>query len=246
MFKKHCKDDFFIEANANKLPFKDKEFDIVFSSDFFEHLPEEEIDIVYNEMKRVGKRVVAEIAYDIGGVLKDNQRQFHITNKTREWWLEKLPGITYTTPERLEIGSGQKPHKGFLTVDLTGADINIDFRALRFNNVGTIRAHHILEHFGRDEGVKILRLWHNWLREGGQLIVETPDFEEICKDFNKDKYWMARHAYGSQEADWAYHKDAWYEEKFSKVLPDIGFKILGFKRNRTRKILPNIIVVAQK
>lgn len=121
-----------------------------------------------------------------------------------------------------------------------------DFRTLTFTNVEEIRAHHLLEHFDRNEGEKVLTQWHSWLQKGGTLIVETPDFEGICANFKKDPYWMARHAYGSQQADWAYHKDAWYEEKFRTLLPKLGFEIQEVRHSVSRKILPNITVIAKK
>lgn len=150
---------------------------------------------------------------------------------------------------KLEIGSGRKPHKGYETIDIesyANPTYLGDFRQMNFSDVEVLRAHHILEHFNREEGISVLKLWVSWLRLGGLLIVETPDFEYICKNFEKDKYWMSRHAFGSQEASWAYHKDAWYEEKFVKVFPTLGLKIQSIERSVSRKILPNITVIAQK
>jgi hypothetical protein len=150
---------------------------------------------------------------------------------------------------KLELGSGKRPHKGYLTVDIepySHADFIGDFRNMSFNNLDEIRSHHLFEHFGRDESMKILNLWNSWLKVGGTLIIETPDFQEICRNFDKDHYWMTRHTYGSQESDWAYHKDGWWQEKFEQVLPLHGFKIISFQKNCSRKILPNILVVAQK
>lgn len=86
--------DYFIQADAKKLPFEDKTFDVVVSTDFFEHVSEEEIDEVYREMKRVGTYVVARIGYK-----PDNQRrhQFpidtHLTVKPKEWWKNRLKDI---------------------------------------------------------------------------------------------------------------------------------------------------------
>ena len=150
---------------------------------------------------------------------------------------------------KIEIGSGRKPHKGYETIDVeqyANPTHLGDFRTMRFENVEEIRAHHVLEHFGREEGEWVLKLWHAWLMAGGILIVETPDFEGICDNFRKDKYWMTRHAYGSQEADWAFHKDGWYEDKFKEVLPRLGYEIISIKKSVSRKILPNITVVAKK
>lgn len=151
--------------------------------------------------------------------------------------------------KRINIGCGQRKYKGYVTIDIepkNAPDICGDFRTMNFSNLDEIRAEHILEHFSRDEGIQVLRQWHGWLRESGTLIIETPDFEEICKNFQIDKYWMTRHTYGSQEADWAYHKDGWYEEKFRNLFPDIGFEIIAIGKSRSRKILPNIKVVAKK
>ena len=76
----------FILADATKkFPFEDDTFDLVTSSDFFEHLEEKDIDFVYSEMRRVGKNVSAVISpkKDIG----------HLTIHKKQWWLDKLPGI---------------------------------------------------------------------------------------------------------------------------------------------------------
>lgn len=153
------------------------------------------------------------------------------------------------TTDFLEIGCGRKPHKGFKTIDIeayANPDYLGDFRTMNFENVQVIRAHHVLEHFGREEGIRVLEQWRSWLRPGGQLIVETPDFEGICHDFLIDPYWMTRHAFGSQEANWAYHKDGWYEAKFKNILSTIGFRITDITKSKSRKILPNITVTAIK
>ena len=150
---------------------------------------------------------------------------------------------------KLDIGAGRKPHKGYKTIDIesyANPDYLGDFREMTFSDVEVIRAHHILEHFSREEGVAVLRLWVSWLKDGGTLIIETPDIEYICKNWNDDRYWMTRHLLGSQESEWAFHRDGWYEEKFREVFNKIGLKITSVKRSKSRKILPNITVVAEK
>ena len=82
---------YFVGGNAQKLPFSDNSFDLVFSSEFFEHLDESQIDTVYEEMKRVGSFVVARIAYE--AKLTPRQALKHLTNKPREWWDKKLPDV---------------------------------------------------------------------------------------------------------------------------------------------------------
>ena len=82
----------YLVADAKKIPFSDNYFDLVYSSDFFEHIPEEEIDKVASEMKRIGEKVVARIAFE-NKSLHDHQLEYHCTNKPREWWEKKLKGI---------------------------------------------------------------------------------------------------------------------------------------------------------
>ena len=164
-----------------------------------------------------------------------------------------------TSNKRIEIGSGNFPHAGYTHIDIekkAGVDIKGDFRTMDFSELEEIRSHHLLEHFGREEAIKILKLWHSWLKKDGVLLIEVPDFEEICRRFPEDKYWLARHAYGSQEAEWAFHKDGWYEDKFREILPQIGFEITLLKKKtskviikspqKERHILPNILVIAKK
>jgi len=78
---------FIAGVDAKDLPFKDKLFDVVVSNDFFEHIAEQDIDKVYNEMSRVGKHVIARISLKE----KDN----HLTVKPISWWKEKLPGCEF-------------------------------------------------------------------------------------------------------------------------------------------------------
>lgn len=150
---------------------------------------------------------------------------------------------------RINLGAGKKPLKGYLNVDtqnLPDIDIVDDFRKLKFVDLDEVRASHLLEHFSREEAVKVLELWHSWLKPNGILVIETPDFQSTCRDFLKDPYWMTRHSFGSQENEWSFHKDGWYEDKFREILPKIGFEITKLEFNKTRKILPNIKIVAKK
>ena len=121
-----------------------------------------------------------------------------------------------------------------------------DFRTMHFEDVDEILSEHLLEHFGRDEGIQVLKLWYDWLKPGGTLIVETPDVEGVAENFGRNKYWMTRHLYGSQETDWAFHRDGWYESKFRDIFGEMGFEIVSITKNVTRGILPNIRVTATK
>lgn len=84
-------DPHFQVADAKVQPFKDREFDLVVSTDVLEHISEDDIPLVLEEMKRVGKRVIAFVA----GYKPLNRRQllFHVTNKEMGWWVDNLPGV---------------------------------------------------------------------------------------------------------------------------------------------------------
>ena len=150
---------------------------------------------------------------------------------------------------KLDIGGGKNSLKGYTTIDIEpkhGTDYVGDFRTMNFENIEEIRSWFLLEHFSREEQIKVLQLWHSWLVEGGILDVSVPDFEYICKNFNVHEYWMTRHAFGSQEANWAFHLDGWYEKKFKGLFPCLGFEIQEVERFITRKHLPNIRVLSKK
>ncbi len=57
---------------------------------------------------------------------------------------------------------------------------------------------------------------------------------------------IVRYLYGSHEADWALHKDGWYEEKFRVVLEALGFEVEQVKHYTMLSVLSNVIVVAKK
>lgn len=155
---------------------------------------------------------------------------------------------------KLEVGCGRKPLKGFKTIDIEAyakPDYLGDFRSMSFCDVDEIQAHHVFEHFGRDEALKVLQLWKSWLKVGGKLVVEVPDFEAVCEAFintdnEKHRYWLCRHLYGSQEAEWAYHRDGYWEDKLIQMFDSNGLIVKVIRNNVTRGYLPNIIVEATK
>src|SRR3990167_950873 len=86
----------------------------------------------------------------------------------------------------INVGSGNNYLKGYLNIDIEEKykpDVVADFRTLTYKDVDKIEARHILEHFGRDEAIEVLKQWHSWLEKGGTLLLEVPDFEEICNRF---------------------------------------------------------------
>lgn len=117
------------------------------------------------------------------------------------------------------------------------ADKYADIRTLSYpdNSVDEIRSHHVFEHFNRVEALKLIARWRRWLKPGGLLVIETPDFEESVKAYlhantRKRKMELGRHIFGSHEAGWAYHYDFWDKAKFKFVLKKFGFKNIRARR----------------
>lgn len=146
---------------------------------------------------------------------------------------------------RLHLGCGEKYLPGYINIDYPAdqhtvmqvkADRYADLRTLSYpdNSVDEIRSHHVFEHFNRAEALKILARWRRWLKPGGVLFIETPDFEASAAKFlmagQKSQFELGRHIFGSQEAKWADHLDFWYAGKFRYVLSRFGFRKINIRR----------------
>lgn len=184
----------------------------------------------------------------------------------REWWWRRCGHDTdnavNTTLPKLHLGCGENYLSGYVNIDypstkhttqlLSVADVRADVRTLTYprESIGEIRSHHVFEHFGRGTALRLLLDWYDWLVVGGRLIIETPDFEKCVRSWRKTsdvalKMRLMRHVFGSHEAEWAVHKDGWYEKKFVHHMGAVGFG--DFWRERTTHHgLHNIAIYARK
>jgi ubiquinone/menaquinone biosynthesis C-methylase UbiE len=80
-----------IEADAAKLPFGNDSFDLVFSSDVLEHLPEEKAKQAIREMYRVTKKYF----YGSIGSEIDERKKYHLTIKPINWWKEEFENVGF-------------------------------------------------------------------------------------------------------------------------------------------------------
>lgn len=162
---------------------------------------------------------------------------------------------------KLHLGCGGKYLEGYINIDFppsektiarVRADIYKDIRELEHEDgsIEEIRSHHLFEHFNRVEALRLLLKWRRWLKIGGKLVVETPDFFWCSLIFSfaprKFKTRLGRHIFGSQEDRWANHLDFWYKKKFKKTLSKMGFEKFKFSHPVYRNLLPNIKVICQK
>jgi len=164
---------------------------------------------------------------------------------------------------KLHLGCGEIYLPGYVNIDLPvdqrdvkqgiTPDLYADVRYLKYpeESVAEIRLHHVFEHFDRPTALRLLIDWYLCLKDGGQLIIETPDFERCAQHMLERRFPLkqqmlaSRHIFGSQEVHWAYHRDAWYRSKFSFYLQSLGFTDLKFRYSKWKDTF-NITVIATK
>jgi predicted SAM-dependent methyltransferase len=152
---------------------------------------------------------------------------------------------------RLHLGCGERYLDGYVNIDYppsahtvqqtSPADELADITKLSYppESVAEVRLHHVFEHFDRPTAMRLLIDWHEWLADGGRLVIETPDFERSVRAFTRrigrgDRGTILRHVFGSHEAAWAVHWDGWYADRYRRVLGALGFGSLSFTREKWR------------
>lgn len=165
-------------------------------------------------------------------------------------------------PLKLHLGCGEVFLPGYVNIDLPLADhtvqsanratIRADLTTLHYpaGSIDEIRLHHVFEHFDRPTALFLLIVWHRWLRAGGRLIVEVPDFARCARRYvlavsTRSRLKLLRHLFGSHEASWAIHCDGWDRARFEAVLPRVGFEHMRFRRSGWRGTY-NLTVTASK
>ena len=91
----HCPDVKILEGRqfqgaAQRIPFPDDSFHTLFSAEMLEHIPEDEIDQVLNEFRRVAKYFYFTIDDE-----EDPPFNTHICIHGIGWWIDKLEGIGF-------------------------------------------------------------------------------------------------------------------------------------------------------
>lgn len=159
--------------------------------------------------------------------------------------------------KKLNLGCGEKKIQGYINVDCRpecGPDQLYDVRVLPYNDgeVDEIRAYDLLEHFGRNETLLVLKEWNRVLKKGGKLTIKCPNITLIASAYLKgaiNGLECARLLYGNQEDDNPanFHKNGFDEETIKLFLEETGFKI------KKREWFPptsgdwkNFLVVAEK
>jgi hypothetical protein len=150
---------------------------------------------------------------------------------------------------KLHLGCGQKYLDGYWNVDFPSeehtvqnfsvADALCNIKELTYpkGSIQEVRSHHFFEHFPRQESLALLCRWTDWLKPGGLLHIETPDFQSSIYRFVSpfvsydEREQILRHLFGSHEAHWAVHYDAWYEARYKKILLALGYTKIKCTKN---------------
>lgn len=164
---------------------------------------------------------------------------------------------------KLHLGCGQVYLEGYVNIDYplsehtlqqkTVADKFADLRELTYKRktVEEVRLHHVFEHFPRHIALALLASWHTWLKRGGVIHIEVPDFDESAKlvlnnsASDRDRKVALRHIFGSNEAPWATHYEGWSAKRLREALAAFGFKNIEIEQTEylaTR----NVIIKAKK
>lgn len=164
---------------------------------------------------------------------------------------------------RLHLGCGQYHLDGYVNIDFpltehtlqqtSVADEFRDLTDMRYpaETVEEVRLHHVFEHFPRPQAAALVASWHSWLRRGGTLRIEVPDFDATAalvldpETPVRDRHVAIRHIFGSNEASWATHYDGWSESRLCELVDAFGFEIGEIRRNEylaTR----NVEVIAER
>lgn len=167
-------------------------------------------------------------------------------------------------PLRLHLGCGEQYLDGYINIDFppsehsvmnVKADICADIVTLEFppNSVDEIRLHHVFEHFNRVTALALLIKWHQWLKRGGKLHIETPDLMGSAQTLLSNASWkvksgVVRHLVGDQAAPWAYHIEQWFPERFERTMKALGYSRIEIEQQQWphEPYLSNVHVRAMK
>lgn len=164
---------------------------------------------------------------------------------------------------KLHLGCGQKYLEGYINIDFPSSEHTVQDTSVadEFHNlfeliypkdaINEVRLHHVFEHFDRATVCAFMSGWNSWLKMGGRLHIEVPDFETSFKKnmsfFNRDKFEGVglRHIFGSQEASWAVHYEGYSEKLLKKVFQAFGFEVKIVNKTKYKRTF-NIEVIGMK
>lgn len=136
--------------------------------------------------------------------------------------------LTVTNPLKLHLGCGNVRLKGFVNIDMIASpavDLLCDSRRLPFQagSVARIETYHMIEHLPRHDLICALYEWNRVLQEGGDLIIECPDFDATLREYVSGKKFRINNIFGLQRHKGDFHMFGYTFESLKEILHEIGF-----------------------
>jgi hypothetical protein len=160
------------------------------------------------------------------------------TSNSKKYQLDDFIKLGY--PVKFNMGCGRDKFEGYIGIDKynDAADIKEDVTklSLPYSCADEIYASHLIEHIPNFQIPEVLTSWFNILKPEGQLILETPNLEELCKDFEtateQERYMISLCIFGAINTDGKQfengtaspHLWGFYPKILVEILEKIGFK----------------------
>lgn len=136
----------------------------------------------------------------------------------------------------IEFGGGTKPiKKKYKQCDIRNLK-NIDFNChaleikqfVENNTVDNIFSRHFLEHLSFSEGVRLLKIFLDILKPGGnvQMILPNMTFhinQWLCRKSVSEFNWSKAGFWGWQKHEYDFHKSGYDESSLREIVEKIGF-----------------------
>ena len=129
---------------------------------------------------------------------------------------------------KLNLGSGTNNIDGYINIDKRYGQ---DAYPLDFDDESAdeIRASHILEHFGHNQVVDVVKHWACKLKVGGVLKIAVPDFKKIAQSYiDGDQQDTCSYLMGGQVDENDYHKSVFDEQSLRQIMEAAGIKDIQY------------------
>jgi predicted SAM-dependent methyltransferase len=130
---------------------------------------------------------------------------------------------------RLHLGCGRRHLDGYVNIDLNlskATDYVGDIKKLPCPNDSSkrIECYHVIEHISHKKVKKYVKEWHRVLVEGGELVIECPNFDKTIDEYMSGKEERIFNIYGRQRFPGDTHKFGYNRNRLKNLLKECGFE----------------------
>jgi len=138
-------------------------------------------------VRRLGRKPLASLAHFVFSdstlwAMRSDLHRLRTRLKTR-----KDRDVVPRRP-RVHLGAGSRRVAGWLNVDVSGSDYDVDLASGRLpwrtNSVACVVSQHVIEHLElRTELLPLLSELGRVIRPGGEIWLSCPDIEKVCRSY---------------------------------------------------------------